>query len=134
MDRIETFTTLRRRNWEYLREGLKDLEDYLLLPQPTPESEPSWFGFAITLRKNSPATRDKIVIALNEKKIATRLLFGGNLTRQPAFLDTPMRIVGNLNNSDFVMNNTFWIGVWPGLTEKMLDYVIDTMHHVVKGT
>ena len=134
MDRIETFTKLRRRNWEYLREGLKDLEDYLLLPQATPESEPSWFGFAITLRKNSPATRDKIVIALNEKKIATRLLFAGNLTRQPAFLGTPMRIVGNLNNSDFVMNNTFWIGVWPGLTEKMLDYVIDIMHRVVKET
>ena len=82
------------------------------------------------MKANSPKTRNQIVKGLNEKKIGTRLLFGGNLLRQPAFIDTPRRVVGDLKNTDSVMNDTFWIGVWPGLTLDMLDYVISAVHEM----
>ena len=94
------------------------------------DSDPSWFGFALTVKSGSPKTRNQVVQELNEAMIATRLLFGGNLLRQPAFKDTPRRVVGDLTNTDIVMNDTFWIGVWPGLTLPMLDYVIETMHKI----
>lgn len=100
--------------------------EFLILSEPTPESKPSWFGFAISVRPNSPIDRNALVLKLNEHKIGTRFLFGGNLLRQPAFIDTPRRIVGDLTNTDRVMNDTFWIGIWIGITQKMLDYVIDT--------
>jgi CDP-6-deoxy-D-xylo-4-hexulose-3-dehydrase len=90
------------------------------------------FGFALTVKEDSPITRNDLVKKLNERKIGTRLLFGGNLLRQPAFIGTPRRVVGNLKNSDIVMNNTFWIGVWPGLTEEMLDYIIETFHDLFR--
>ena len=101
-----------------------------MLPVATDQSKPSWFGFAITVKASSPLTRNQIVEKLNEKKIGTRLLFGGNLLRQPAFSGTPRRVVGELINTDIVMNDTFWIGVWPGLTSEMLDYMISTMHEI----
>ena len=91
------------------------------MPKSTEHSDPSWFGFAITVNKNSPISRNDLVKFLNDKKIGTRLLFGGNLLRQPAFIGTPRRIIGELNNSDIAMNDTFWIGVWPGLTDQMLE-------------
>jgi len=128
LERLERFVQKRRDNWQYLCDHLKSLEEFLILPRPTKHSNPSWFGFAITVRKNSPFSRNDIVKFLNENKIGTRLLFGGNLLRQPAFIGTPRRVVGDLNNSDIVMNDTFWIGVWPGLTEQMLDYVVDSFH------
>ena len=103
---------------------MKDLEEFFVLPKETENSAPSWFGFALTVKKNSPKTRNQIVQELNEKKIGTRLLFGGNLLRQPAFIGTPRRVIGDLVNTDRVMNDTFWIGVWPGLTLEMLDYMI----------
>jgi CDP-6-deoxy-D-xylo-4-hexulose-3-dehydrase len=118
-------------NWKYLRDGLEDLEEYFFLPRATENSDPSWFGFALTVRKNSPISRNQIVQSLNEKKIGTRLLFGGNLLRQPAFAGTPKRVHGELTNTDIVMNDTFWIGVWPGLTIPMLDYMIETIHDLV---
>ena len=130
LDRLDSFVELRRRNWEYLSTGLKDLEEFFVLPKATANSEPSWFGFALTVKANSPKTRNQIVKGLNEKKIGTRLLFGGNLLRQPAFIDTPRRVVGDLKNTDSVMNDTFWIGVWPGLTLDMLDYVISAVHEM----
>ncbi len=132
LDRLESFIELRRRNWAHLLKGLKDLEEFFVLPKVTENSDPSWFGFALTVKPESPKTRNEIVKALNDKKIGTRLLFGGNLLRQPAFIGTPRRVIGDLVNTDRVMNDTFWIGVWPGLTEEMLDYVITTLNDMVK--
>lgn len=131
LDRLDTFIELRRRNWNYLKAGLVDLADLLLLPEVTEKSNPSWFGFALTVKPGGPKTRNQIVQELNEAKIATRLLFGGNLLRQPAFAGTPRRVPGDLKNTDSVMNDTFWIGVWPGLTLPMLDYVIEKLHSIL---
>ena len=130
LDRLDSFIEKRRNNWNYLYKNIQSLEEFLILPRPTENSDPSWFGFAITVKDNSPISRNDLVIKLNERKIGTRLLFGGNLLRQPAFIGTPRRVVGNLKNTDIVMNQTFWIGVWPGLTEQMLDYVIETFQNL----
>jgi CDP-6-deoxy-D-xylo-4-hexulose-3-dehydrase len=130
LNRLNTFVEIRRKNWNYLFTSLKSLEEYFILPQATPRSDPSWFGFALTVKPNSPMTRNQIVEYLNLRKIGTRLLFGGNLLRQPAFIGTPRRVIGNLNNTDKIMNDTFWIGVWPGLTVEMLDYVIEVIHEI----
>ena len=131
LDRLENFIELRRRNWKYLLAALVGLEEFLILPAATANSDPSWFGFALTVKKESPKTRNEIVQELNQSKIATRLLFGGNLLRQPAFMNTPRRIIGNLENTDVVMNDTFWIGVWPGLTIPMLDYMIENLFRIL---
>jgi CDP-6-deoxy-D-xylo-4-hexulose-3-dehydrase len=131
LDRLDSFVQLRRRNWKYLKAGLSGLEEFLLLPEATLESDPSWFGFALTVKPGSPKSRNQIVQELNENKIATRLLFGGNLLRQPAFIGTPRRVIDDLKNTDVVMNDTFWIGVWPGLTIPMLDYMIDSLHVIL---
>jgi CDP-6-deoxy-D-xylo-4-hexulose-3-dehydrase len=131
LDRLPAFVEARRKNWKYLRDGLSKLEDFLLLPVIQEHSDPSWFGFALTVKSDSKVSRNEIVQALNERKIGTRLLFGGNLLRQPAFIDTPQRVVGTLSNTDIIMNDTFWIGVWPGLTEKMLDYMISSLHEIL---
>jgi CDP-6-deoxy-D-xylo-4-hexulose-3-dehydrase len=133
LDRLETFISLRKRNWAYLSNALKDLEEFLVLPKATENSDPSWFGFALTVKPNSPKTRNQIVQELNEKKIGTRLLFGGNLLRQPAFIGTPRRVIGDLVNTDRIMNDTFWIGVWPGLSVEMLDYMIAIIHETLKA-
>jgi len=131
LDRLESFVEIRRRNWKYLRDSLTELEDQIILPRALEESDPSWFGFAITVRKNAGKSRNEIVKDLNERKIATRLLFGGNLLRQPAFANTPRRVVGDLKNTDRIMNDTFWIGVWPGLSLEMLDYMIESIHSIL---
>lgn len=130
LDRLPDFIAARRKNWLYLLDGLRGLEEFLILPAPTENSDPSWFGFALTVRESSPITRNALVQELNEKKIGTRLLFGGNLLRQPAFMGTPRRVIGDLPNTDTVMNDTFWIGVWPGLTLPMLDFIIETMQKI----
>jgi CDP-6-deoxy-D-xylo-4-hexulose-3-dehydrase len=131
LDRLDNFVQLRKRNWEYLLNGLKVLEDFFILPKATKKSEPSWFGFALTMKPKSPKTRNQIVQELNAKKIGTRLLFGGNLLRQPAFMGTKRRVIGDLKNTDRIMNDTFWIGVWPGLSLEMLDYMIKSIHNLV---
>lgn len=128
LERLNDFVDRRRNNWSYLNSKLNELSEFLVLPKPTKQSNPSWFGFALTVKENSPISRNDLVKKLNEKKIGTRLLFGGNLLRQPAFKDTPRRVIGDLRNSDIVMNNTFWIGVWPGLNQKMLDYVVEVFY------
>lgn len=130
LERLDSFIDLRRRNWNYLKEGLADLQEFLELPEATENSDPSWFGFALTVKENGPISRNKLVEKLNESNIGTRLLFGGNLLRQPAFKGTPRRVVGDLKNTDLIMTNTFWIGVWPGLSIQMLDYMIDQLHKV----
>ena len=131
LNRLDTFVELRKRNWAYLLNELKNLEDHFILPKATENSDPSWFGFALTVKPNSPKTRNQIVQELNTQKIDTRLLFGGNLLRQPAFKGTPRRVIGNLDNTDRIMNDTFWIGVWPGLSLEMLDYMIDQMYKIL---
>jgi CDP-4-dehydro-6-deoxyglucose reductase, E1 len=129
--KIDDFVEARRKNWEYLWNGLADLSDFLVLPEKTLDSNPSWFGFALTLKNTCKISRNDLVAKLNDKKIGTRLLFGGNLLKQPAFANTPRRVVGALPNTDQVMLNTFWLGVWPGLTENMLDFVIETLRDLI---
>lgn len=133
LDRLDSFTEIRKRNWRYLRDALENLSDFFILPKPTQNSDPSWFGFAITVKEDSPIKRNEVVIKLNEAKIGTRLLFGGNLLRQPAFLGTDRRVVGDLYNTDIVMNDTFWIGVWPGLSIQMLEYVVDSLNTIMRN-
>ncbi len=132
LDRLDNFIELRKRNWQYLSKNLANLEDQFILPKASENSDPSWFGFALTVRSDARKTRNQIVKELNEEKIATRLLFGGNLLRQPAFARTQRRIFGELVNTDIIMNQTFWIGVWPGLTTSMLDYVIEILQKIMK--
>ena len=131
--KLDRFTEVRKRNWKILNEGLKRLSEFFLLPVATAHSDPSWFGFPISVRENAPFERRQFIGFLEERKIATRLLFGGNLARQPAYLDVPSRVVGDLSNSDFIMNNTLWLGVYPGLTEEMLSYVVDSIHEFVSS-
>lgn len=131
LDRLDSFIEIRRRNWAYLKSQLSSLEEFLILPEATLGSEPSWFGFALTVRENSPKSRNQIVQELNDAKIATRLLFGGNLLRQPAFKGTPRRVIGELTNTDIIMNDTFWVGVWPGLSLQMLDYIVENLSSIL---
>jgi len=121
---LQDFIAARRRNFDSLRQGLHGLEDFFILPEATANSEPSWFGFLLTVRESAPFSRDEIVRHLNDRKIGTRLLFGGNLTRQPYMRNRNYRVHGKLTNSDRVMKQTFWIGVYPGLGAAELDYVI----------
>jgi CDP-6-deoxy-D-xylo-4-hexulose-3-dehydrase len=127
LDKLPDFIAARRRNFAQLHGGLLDLEDCLILPAPTPGAEPSWFGFPLAVRPGASFSRGELVRYLESRGVGTRLLFGGNLTRQPAYQDTPHRIVGDLRNSDFVMNHVFWIGLYPGLTTEMIDFVVDTI-------
>ena len=120
LDKAPTFIEQRKRNYTYLRECLSDCAEFLILPEATAGSEPSWFGFPITLRPNAPVTRVDLLTYLDQEKIGTRLLFAGNLTRQPYMKGRNYRVSGELTNTDLVMNNTFWIGVQPALTEEML--------------
>jgi CDP-6-deoxy-D-xylo-4-hexulose-3-dehydrase len=123
--KLPRFIEQRRKNFEMLHAGLKSCEDWLILPEATAGSEPSWFGFPITLRDEAPYNRNELVRHLEDARIGTRLLFAGNLTRQPAYAHAAFRIVGNLQNSDIVMDRTFWLGVYPGLTAEMIQSVLD---------
>lgn len=126
LDKLDEFVARRRANFATLFEGLKKYEPYFVLPAWLETAEPSWFGFLLTVRPDAPFTRNDIVQFLQQKKIGTRYLFAGNLLRQPYFTDktVPHRVVGDLANTDLIMNNTFWIGVYPGLTGEMLEFVI----------
>ena len=125
LERLPSFIETRKRNFRYLYERLKPYEDVLLLPESNPDADPSWFGFPLGVRENAPFTRNDLTQALETRRIGTRLLFGGNLTRQPAYQDVKFRVVGDLKNTDYAMRNVFWIGVYPGLSEPMLDHVVD---------
>jgi CDP-6-deoxy-D-xylo-4-hexulose-3-dehydrase len=129
--KLPEFIKRRKENFSFLLQGLKPLEDCLLMPEATPGSDPSWFGFPIGIRKDAPFTREELIGVLDAKKIGTRLLFGGNLLRQPAYEDCEFRVIGDLPNTDFVMNNVFWIGVYPGLTNPMLQFIIETITEFV---
>ena len=133
MDRLEGFIADRKRNFDILKAGLAPLEEFLILPEATPRSDPSWFGFPITVRPDAPFTRDELVLHLNDKKIGTRLLFGGNLVRQPYMIGREFRTVGDLPNANLIVTNTFWIGVYPGLGQLQLDYVLEVIGAFCKG-
>jgi CDP-6-deoxy-D-xylo-4-hexulose-3-dehydrase len=126
LDKLPGFIRRRKQNWQRLRDGLARFEDVLILPEATPGSEPSWFGFALVVRPDAPFSRGDLVRWLDDHLIGTRQLFGGTLLRQPAYRDVPHRVPGSLENTDLVMRQAFWIGCYPGLTDEMLDYVIDT--------
>jgi len=133
IEKLPYFIERRKENFRILHAALEPYADVLLLPEATPGSDPSWFGFPIGIRKDAPFTREALIRTLDAKKIGTRLLFGGNLLRQPAYEGCAYRVVGELPNSDFAMNNVFWIGVYPGLTKPMLDYVAEVIGEVATG-
>ena len=127
MDRLQGFIDQRRANFDFLKSALKPLDEHLILPEATPNSEPSWFGFPITLRPGVKKTRHALQQFLDDRKIGTRLLFAGNLIRQPYFKSIDYRVHGELTNTDIIMARTFWLGVYPGLGETQLSYVVEAM-------
>jgi CDP-6-deoxy-D-xylo-4-hexulose-3-dehydrase len=127
LEKLPEFVQKRKDNFKFLYEQLEDIQDVLILPQAAPNSDPSWFGFPIFIKEDAPFTRNKLVQYLEENRIGTRLLFGGNLLRQPLYQGLNYRVVGDLSNADKIMNCVFWIGVFPGLTEEMLTYVANTI-------
>ena len=130
--KLPGFIEARKRNWQRLHDGLKSLDEWFILPAPTPGSDPSWFGFLLTIRPGAPFARNELIRVLDEKKIATRLMFAGNLLRQPAYIGIQHRVVGDLANTDVIMKNSFWVGVYPGLTDEMIDYVLHMVARFVK--
>ena len=132
LGKLEGFIRKRRANWKYLHDGLKQYRDDFVLPEPTEGSEPSWFGFLLTLRDGTPFSRNDIIDHLERAGIATRLLFAGNLLRHPAYKGIDCRIPFGLENTDRVMNRTFWVGVYPGLTRPMLDHMVSSFEKFMK--
>jgi CDP-6-deoxy-D-xylo-4-hexulose-3-dehydrase len=130
LKKLPGFIAARKANFAKLHEALRDIDDLFILPEATPHSDPSWFGFPLAVRAAAPTTRNQVVHFLESKNIATRLLFGGNLLRQPAYRDIQRRVIGDLRNTDFVMNNVFWIGLYPGITQSMIDYMAETFHQI----
>ena len=129
LDKLKEFTQTRKYNFNKLFQGLKQYEDRIVLPQATPNSDPSWFCFLITVRKNAGFSRNDLTSFIEQNGIETRNLFAGNLTRQPAFLDTPMRKINDLKNTDYVMNNTFFVGVYPEIDDARIDYMLNIFTH-----
>ena len=125
LQRLPQFIELRKKNFAFLKKHLSNLKKLLILPEPTQNSEPAWFGFPITVKNDAPFTREDLILYLSKKLIDTRPLFAGNITKQPYFKNQRYRISGNLTNTDIIMKNSFWIGVYPGLTNQMLSYVVE---------
>lgn len=130
--KVEFFIQRRKENYEYLKKYLEKVEG-ISIAQPTPNSDPSWFGFPITLDLKHPVDRTALLRFLDSRKIGTRLLFAGNLTKQPAYKNVDFRVVGDLTNTDIVMTRSFWVGVYPGLTRQMLDYIIESITEFMSG-
>ena len=129
--KLPEFIEKRKANFAYLKEALAPMEEFLQLPVAGENADPSWFGFPIGVKEGAPFTRDQLTRALEAKKIGTRLVFAGNLTRQPAYEGWEYRVIGEMPNTDYVMNNVFWIGVFPGLSTEMLDYMVETVTEFV---
>jgi CDP-6-deoxy-D-xylo-4-hexulose-3-dehydrase len=127
LDRLEEFIQRRKDNFRFLKANIADLEEFLILPEATPNSDPSWFGFPVTLRPKVKRNRRELQQYLDEHKIGTRLLFAGNLIRQPYFKNRNYRVHGDLTNTDIIMENTFWLGVYPALNKTHLCYVVETL-------
>lgn len=134
LKKLPKFIEQRRQNYAYLYAALKPLEEFLMLPEATANSTPSWFGFPITVRQEAPISRNQLIRHLESHKIATRLLFGGNLLRQPAYKEIKYRVVGEMKQTDTVMNQTFWVGTYPGLDEPRLNYIVDRIHQALTGS
>ncbi|MER1939711.1 lipopolysaccharide biosynthesis protein RfbH [Castellaniella sp. FW104-16D08] len=124
LEKVPSFIAQRKAHFSYIKEQLSDCEEFLILPEATPHSDPSWFGFPLTLRDDAPVTRLDLLTYLNQHRIGTRLLFAGNLTRQPYMHGRNYRVSGTLENTDTVMNQTFWVGVQPALTQEMIDFMV----------
>ncbi len=133
LKKLSGFVAARKANFIKLREALTDLQEIFILPEATPGSDPSWFGFPLAVRPESQLSRNQVTRFLESKNIATRLLFGGNLLRQPAYRDIQRRVVGDLQNTDYVMNNVFWIGLYPGIVQSMVEYTAETFHQLRRG-
>jgi len=131
LTKVTEFIKIRKENFNYLKNELEKFEKYLILPESTPLSEPSWFGFPITVKESAPFSKNDLVNYLSSKMIDTRPLFAGNITKQPYFENLPYRIAGSLTNTDLIMNNTFWIGVFPGLSSEMLQYIIEQFKNFI---
>jgi CDP-6-deoxy-D-xylo-4-hexulose-3-dehydrase len=134
LEKLPLFIETRKRNWKIPRNGLNDLSDFFIFQEPTPNSDPCWFGFLMIVKENAGFTRDEIVRYLEENKIQTRMLFAGNIIRQPCFDELRKskggyRVVGELSNTDLIMNNAFLVGVYPGINEDMLNYVIEKIRY-----
>jgi CDP-6-deoxy-D-xylo-4-hexulose-3-dehydrase len=123
--RLDDFVQKRKDNFNYLKAKLQECSEFLILPEATPNSEPSWFGFPITIKETAGFTRGELLTYLDDNKVGTRLLFAGNVTKQPYMQGRNFRTIGDLPNSDRIMNQTFWVGIYPGLTEEMLDYTAE---------
>lgn len=132
LKKLPDFIRARKNNWERLYKGLKKYEDYFILPKATDNSKPSWFGFLLTVRENAPFSRNEIVKYLEENKIATRMLFSGNIIYHPCFENVKYRIYGKLSNTDRIMNDTFWVGIYPGINEKMIKYIVKTIGNMIE--
>ena len=130
LKKLPSFVEARRRNFKALLAGLEDVQEYFILPEATPGSEPAWFGFPLAVRPEVPFGRNEVVRQLESARIATRLLFGGNLVRQPAYANVRHRVVGSLENSDFVMDRLFWVGVYPGIGSRAIEYMLEVLHAV----
>ena len=131
MKKVDKFIDMRKKNFKRLYDRLKPYRDHFILPESLPEAEPSWFAFPITIRENSGITRSEVVNSLERKKVMTRMLFAGNLIKHPAYLNVRKRIASSLNVTDLVMNNTFFVGVYPGITEEMIEYVGDVFDDIM---
>jgi CDP-6-deoxy-D-xylo-4-hexulose-3-dehydrase len=133
LKKLEGFTAARKHNFEFLKAALKPAEEWLILPEATAGSEPSWFGFPVTVREGAPISRNELVRSLEEARIGTRLLFAGNLLKQPAYAGVVHRIAAPLTNTDRIMNDTFWLGVFPGLNTEMLSYTAQVILGLLEG-
>jgi CDP-6-deoxy-D-xylo-4-hexulose-3-dehydrase len=135
LKKLDRFIERRRENFLGLERRLKEkgLEEYFHLPTPTPGTDPSWFGYLLTARDGAGVDRNKLTKTLEERKIGTRLLFAGNITKQPAFKNVNYRVSGSLENTDKVMMDSFWLGVWPGITDEMMDYMVNTLDDLVRA-
>ena len=137
LKKLPGFIAARRKNWQFLRDALADLSTAFILPEPAPDAEPSWFGFMMTIRENAGFKRDDLVSALEQHNIQTRMLFAGNLIKHPCFDEMRetgrgYRVVGELTNTDRIMRDTFWIGVYPGMTKAKLQYMVNSIRDFVK--
>lgn len=125
LKKLPDFISARKKNWQRLHDGLQPYTEHLILPEAEPLSDPSWFGFLMTVRPDAPFSRNDLSGFLESRKIGTRNLFAGNLLRQPAYVGREHKVIGDLTNTDIIMNQTFWIGVYPGITDEMIDYILE---------